>query len=489
MRRFTRTHTPRWHRPAALLAAAALIVAACGGQAPAGAISEPAAAPAIPARASDHQDLPPATAPAEEATAAVSTPAPPSVADTVQVIGQAYRELTTRLFREVKPSDLLQAGWRGVREEVRRQGAIGVDQLQPYTEAGSADIDAFTRAFTLFVSGPGAGLDSTKLAQAAIRGMTSAVGDSHTRYLTPQQSQSQNRDGAYDGIGVVTSQPTDSDGLLIGEVYAGSPAEQAGLRAGDRIVRVNDADVRGRQQAEVSNEIRGDAGTSVKLTLLSPDGDLRDVMVNRARIIQPVISARMLDDTIGYLKVAQFPRKSARVDAAADFEAALLRLQLAGAQAYVLDLRGNPGGDPVTSVDIASNFIQDGPIFVTVSRNSRKLPYQPNRNRLLVSSPLVVLIDGASASGAEVVASALSEYGVAHLIGTRTCGCLSVGQPLKLDDKSEIIVTVQQALTGRYERSLEGIGLSPDEVVRSSRQPGPDQPLERAIEYLQSKAK
>jgi carboxyl-terminal processing protease len=195
----------------------------------------------------------------------------------------------------------------------------------------------------------------------------------------------------------------------------------------------------------------------------------------------------MLDDAVGYLRVSQFPRRSATVDAAGDFEQAILRLQASGAKAFVLDLRGNPGGDPTTSVDIASNFTQDGPIFVSVSRNGRRTVYQPNKNRLLVNAPLAVLTDGASASGAEVVASALSEYGVGHLIGTRTCGCLSVGQPLKLDDKSEIVVTVQQAVTGRYERSLEGQGLDPDETVRLSRTPGPDLPVERAVEYLRGK--
>jgi carboxyl-terminal processing protease len=194
----------------------------------------------------------------------------------------------------------------------------------------------------------------------------------------------------------------------------------------------------------------------------------------------------MLTDGIGYLRVSQFPRRTPTRDAAAEFESALTTLEASGARAFVLDLRGNPGGDPFTSVDIASNFVQEGPIFVAIDRNGRRTVYPANKSRKLVDAPVVVLIDGASASGAEVVASALSEYGAAYLIGQATCGCLSVGQATRLDDKSEIVVTVQQAVTGKLERSLEGKGLDPDEFIRSPRLGGTDTQLERATEYLQA---
>src|SRR5262249_53255441 len=118
---------------------------------------------------------------------------PSAAADASRVVGQAYRELVARLFREVQPSELLTAGWKGVREEAKREGMTALDTIQPFSDAGSADIDSFLREFTLFVSGPGGSLDSNKLAQAAIRGMTASVGDSHTRYLTPAQSELQDR--------------------------------------------------------------------------------------------------------------------------------------------------------------------------------------------------------------------------------------------------------------------------------------------------------
>jgi carboxyl-terminal processing protease len=476
-----------------LLVAASLIAAACASDAPqrraddtqANQATEQAAPAAMPV--APDAGAAPAETPAP--AAAISSPernVEPGEAGAL--VDQAYRELSARLFREVRPSDLLTAAWRGVRDESRREGGLGAGQLQSHIDAGSADIDAFVREFNLYLVGPGAGLDSGKLAQSAIRAMTAAVGDSHTRYAPPTQAQFQQRsDGSYDGIGVVTGNPAQETGpgLVIREVYAGSPADQAGLKAGDRIVRVNGADVSKLPQAEVSGQIRGEPGTPVTLTLQDAKGIQRDVTVTRARVLPPVVASRMVEDAIGYLKIASFPRRSPGRDAAADFEAAMLALQAAGAKALVLDLRDNPGGDPFTSVDVASNFTQDGPIFISIDRDGRRTLYRANTRRTLAAVPTVVLINGNSASGAEVVASALSEYGAAYLIGTTSCGCLSVGQPLKLDDKSEIVVTVQQAITGKLERSLEGSGIEPDEIVRSSRDA--DTQLARAIEYLQAK--
>lgn len=403
-----------------------------------------------------------------------------------KVFRQAYDELTSRLFREVQPAELLGPAWTALTDDARRQGLPSSAQLTRAQSGGTDSLPRFLDDFSRFLAGDGAGLNQDRLTQAAIRGMTAAVGDSHTRYLTPGQSASQSGDSTYNGIGVVTP-ASEGPGMVINEVYANSPAERAGLRAGDRIVRVNGLDVSMLSRDQISAQIRGEPGTTVTIGLLAADGSEREATVTRARITPPVINSRLLEDGIGYLRVAEFPCRTVEQNAAADFERALLALQGQGARAYILDLRGNPGGDPNTTVDIASNFSQDGPIFVAVDRAGKRIPYPPNRRRTLVVAPLVVLIDGASASGAEVVASALSEYGEGYLIGTRTCGCLSVGQPVHLDDTSEIIVTVQQALTGRYERSLEANGLEPNEVVRSARTAGVDAPLARATEYLEGK--
>lgn len=484
------THRSRRSTLLALLAAPllALALVACRGDAPpapdpiaaeqAAEATPVAAEPASPAATESPTDDA-----AQAAAVAVPTPDPATIPDAAQTIRQAYGLMMSRLFREIAPEDVLTAGWRGVREEAGRQGLA--ERSLREIGAGTASIDAFSDEFNRFLAGPAASLNGTRLAQAAIRGMTEAVGDSHTRYVSPQQVQAQESvaEGSYVGIGIRVADRTDSRGLAIIEVYKNSPAEQAGLRPGDRIVRVDGNEIAGRQQSEISGQIRGAAGTAVNLTLSNATGDLRDLTITRGRVTIPIVESEIKAGEIGFIKLSSFPRRTATgVDAAAEIDAALLRLQGQGARAYILDLRGNPGGDVFTTVNITSNFVQESPIFVAVSRDGKRTTYPANRSRRPVNGPLAVLIDGGSASGAEVLVSAVKEYEAGYLIGTRTCGCLSVGQPQRLGDDSQIIVTTQQALTGRYEQSLEGVGLEPHEVVR-----GEQAQLDRAIEYLKGR--
>jgi carboxyl-terminal processing protease len=401
----------------------------------------------------------------------------------LDVIRQAYDEITGQLFREVTPRDLLAPAWRAIAVEARRQSGSEVGVSEPIA-AGSSDFDSFAREFTAFVAGPARGLDATLLARAAVRGMTAAVGDSHTRYLTPEQEDDSRRaaggDVSYIGIGV-----TLSDRNTIAEVYSNSPAERAGLRAGDRIVRVNGRDMEPLSRNDISQQVRGPEGTEVQITIQRGDEGLFDITVARARVILPVVSARMLDAAagIGYIQVASLPGRSLVSDVAREFDEQLARLIAQGTRGLVLDLRRNPGGDPFTAVAIASNFVPDGPIFYSVNREGRRTAYPSTSRPTLFQGPVAVLVDRGTASGAEVIASALQEYGVGYLIGTRTCGCLSVGRPLQLGDSSGLIVTVERAFTGRLERSLEGVGLTPDRAVA----PGDatlDPQRQSAIAYL-----
>jgi len=142
-------------------------------------------------------------------------------------------------------------------------------------------------------------------------------------------------------------------------------------------------------------------------------------------------------------------------------------------------------GDPFTSVAVASNFVPDGPIFFSVNRDGRRTTYPATSRPTLFRGPVGVLVDRGTASGAEVIASALQEYGAGYLVGTNTCGCLSVGKPMQLGDSSGLIVTVEQAFTGRLERSLEGVGLEPDQLVRTG--DAADAQREQAQAYVRSR--
>jgi carboxyl-terminal processing protease len=413
-------------------------------------------------------------------TIAITEPA--TGATPLDIVRQAYTEITQQLFREVAPRELLEPAWRAIAAEARRQGAQDVD-VSTYQSGGSSDIEDFAREFTSFAHGPGQDLDATLLSRAAVRGMAAAIGDSHTRFLTPEQESDSRRssegDSSYVGIGI----SFESARMTITEVYMNSPAERAGLRTGDQIVRVDGREVATGSSNDLSAKVRGPEGTQVQLTVQRAGEGLLDVIVDRARVVIPIITSRMLDQEagVGYIRVASLPRKTTWTDAARDFDDQLSRLVNQGARGVILDLRRNPGGDPFTSVAIASNFVPNGTIFSSVNRDGRRTNYPATSRSTLFQGPVAVLVDRGTASGAEVIASALQEYGAGHLIGTRTCGCLSVGRPLQLGDSSGLIVTVEQAFTGRMQRSIEGTGLQPDQ------QTGNRDPLREAQSYVTSR--
>ncbi len=468
----------------ALIAALALLLGACAGSS------------VRPATSDDAHALAPTTPSSQPAAASEDAAALPALPPVLapEVVRDAYRQITAQLYREVSPRELLVSAWKAVGDEARRQGLRSLN-LDLYQRHGADDIDGFLREFESLLAGPARNLDHVKLSQAAVRGMAGAVGDSHTRFLTPEQAESQRRAAegqldTYSGIGVRIDQ--DPSGIAIAEVYRGSPAEKAGLRPGDVIVAVDGETITSRDVGEVSSRVRGREGTDVRLSILREGERLGDITVVRGRVVPPtapIVSSNLLESGIGYIRIRSFPRRSAQVDAAREFDEQLAALLAQGARGIVLDLRGNPGGDPFTAVSVASNFVPQGVIFVSINREGKRTIYNAVSRATVFTGPLAVLTDRGSASGAEVVASAIQEYDAGRVIGGRTCGCLSVGRPLTLGDDSGLIVTVEQAVTGRFERSLEGVGLAPDEAIRGVASPTTDPVRERAVTYLRGQVR
>ncbi|MFN8556204.1 MAG: S41 family peptidase [Dehalococcoidia bacterium] len=281
--------------------------------------------------------------PLTDAPAPVLDVASPVKLAPVDVVRQAYGEISQQLFREVTPRELLAPAWQAIAAEARRQGVLELE-VRRHGARGSDDIEAFAREFTAFAKGAGSSLDPARLSQVSVRAMAGAVGDSHTRFLTPEQADLQRRsadgDVTYSGIGVRIDQ--NGGGLMIAEVYTDSPADKAGLRAGT----ASCASTERRRPASVPPispaHVRGPEGTEVRLTIQRDDEDAREVALSRARIPVPVVTSRMLSDDVGYLRIASFPRKSMTVDAARDFDDQLRRLVSQGYRGLVLDLRGTP---------------------------------------------------------------------------------------------------------------------------------------------------
>jgi carboxyl-terminal processing protease len=449
-----------------LAAIAVVLAAACSSSS-----SAPAAATTpVPATAAIAFETPaPLSPPVATATPDAAVPSRPL--PEIDVVRQAYDEITGQLFKQVAPRDLLTAAWNAVGIEARRERSDAPDPT-PFQARGSEDIDGFTRELTALLRGPGDALDATRIGQAAVRGMALAVGDSHTRFLTPDQADSQRREveglpSTYVGIGIRIDRL--DAGITIAQVYPASPAERAGLQPGDVIVGVNGQEVGALSPDDVTRQIRGPEGGEVRISVQRGLEAVRDVTLSRAKVVVPVepaVTSSMLEEGIGYIRIRSFPRRSMSLDAAAVFDSQLAALISQGARGIVLDLRGNPGGDPYTSVSVASAFVPSGPILVAVDRDGKRMVYNAIHQPVVFQGPVAVLIDRGTASGAEVVASALEEYDAGYLVGSRSCGCLSVGRPVQLGDNSGLVITVQQALTGKEARSLEGVGVLPDELVR-----------------------
>ncbi|MEJ2209149.1 MAG: S41 family peptidase [Anaerolineae bacterium] len=320
----------------------------------------------------------------------------------------------------------------------------------------------------------------------AIRGALGTLNDPHTTFLEPQPRQREKEElsGRFGGIGAYVSQ--DDEGRIVLEPMPDLPAAQAGVQKGDVVLKVDDAEVtEGMTANDVVNLIRGDVGSVVRLTL-QREGQAEPVVVEvtRQEIPNPSVEWRMLEEApgIGYARISIFSGRTAL-----ELRDALQDLSEQGMTSLVLDLRGNGGGLFDAAIDVASEFLSDGVVVYQVEKGDRETVYQVRGRTTLPDAPMVVLVDGGTASASEIVAGALQDRGRAALIGTTTYGKGSVQSVYDLSDGSSVHITHAQWFTP-YRRAISGQGLAPDVEVQISdedRDAGRDPQLEQAIEYLQ----
>ena len=326
-------------------------------------------------------------------------------------------------------------------------------------------------------------LDSQKMTYGAVRGMLESLGDTHTAFSTPQEKQVQDSSlrGSFEGIGVQVDQ---RDGKLrIIAPIEGSPAERAGLRAGDIISHVDGRELKDVPLQEILLLIRGPRGTTVTLTIeREAEPAPLTVVVERAEIKLEHVRSRMLDGGFGYVRISQFSANSA-----ADTTAAIKRLLEQQPKGLVLDLRSNPGGFLNAAVDVSSQFLADGVVLSQQGANGQRQEYRARTGGVATDVPVVVLIDKGSASASEIVAAALRDNGRAVLVGEKSYGKGSVQTMHTLSDKSGLRVTTALWLTPKGQ-PLEKQGLVPDLVVAPATpdQIGQDPQLDAAVRHLQT---
>lgn len=314
--------------------------------------------------------------------------------------------------------------------------------------------------------------DDSKLVQGAIKGMLESLGDPYSRFLDPTQRRmlQEESEGEFYGIGAqlglrrIEVNGRWEDRVTIIAPLSGSPAERAGLKAGDYIIAVDGKNVKGLSVDEVASMIRGRKGTTVHLTIQrrGVSGELHFAIPRELIKIQPVES-KMIDG-IGYLKLQSFSENAPRM-----LKEAAEQLERQNAKGLILDLRNNPGGLFDSAIGVASIFVQENPIVIIQEKGGRRTFIPPQREFALSKQlPLVVLVNEGSASASEIVAGAIKDHRRGKLVGTRTFGKGLVQTVIPLEGGSAIALTTAKYLTPSG-KDINKEGITPDIVF------GPDE--------------
>ncbi len=303
-------------------------------------------------------------------------------------------------------------------------------------------------------------------AYKAVREMLKKLGDPYTRFMDPQEFKNMQIDtsGELSGVGIQLAADEKTKKLTVIAPIEDSPAYAAGILAKDIIAKIDDQSTEGMDVNKAVTLIRGAAGTTVKLTVQRGDKQL-DYQLKRAKIeIHPVRFSYNKDPNgggIGYIRLVQFS-----ANAPAEMKNAIQKLEKQNVSGYILDLRSNPGGLLFTSVEIARMWLKQGAIVSTVDRQGEQEREQAN-NRALTDKPLVVLVDGGSASASEILSGALQDNKRAALVGTKTFGKGLVQSVRGLGDGSGLAVTIAKYLTPSG-RDINKHGIDPDVEIKLS---------------------
>lgn len=303
-------------------------------------------------------------------------------------------------------------------------------------------------------------VDASKLEYGAIRGMLDSLDDPYTRFMEPKvfRSMQDERQGSFFGIGIQIGMNKDKHLSVISPLEE-TPAARAGLKSGDQIVEIDGKATKNMAIEEAVSHIRGPKGTKVQLKILRAHQKPFDVTIVRDSIVTKAVKVKELDGNIGYIRLSTFMNESADQDMRQALE------KLKGKSGLVLDLRGNPGGLLPNAVNIGSMFIESGAIVQIVDRdgNREKLPAS-GRLAFPKNKPVVVLVDGGSASASEILSGALQDTKRAVLVGTKTFGKGLVQTVHALEGGSGVAITTNKYLTAAG-NDINKKGVVPDVVV------------------------
>jgi carboxyl-terminal processing protease len=326
-------------------------------------------------------------------------------------------------------------------------------------------------------------VDDIALMQGAIRGMLDALGDEQTFYMDPDvyESEASSLSGEYQGIGAQVD--TSGEYLTVISPFEGSPAQAVGLRPGDMIIAIDGEDMSDYTPEEARQRVLGPEGTKVVLTIAREgESEPLDFTITRALITVESVTGEMLENDIAYVDINSFGDNTTR-----ELRDKLDELLLENPKGILIDLRFNPGGFLITSVEVMSEFVDEGVVLIEQYGDGTRDVYNALGNGKATDLPLVVLINEGSASASEILAGTLQDYERAKLVGVQSYGKGSVQtwQPLS-NNQGAARITIAKWLTPN-ERAIDGVGLTPDYIVEMTEDDYTndlDPQLDKAIDVL-----
>lgn len=300
-------------------------------------------------------------------------------------------------------------------------------------------------------------IDEEALVEGMYAGMVEGLGDPYSAYYTAEdyKSLTESTSGVYYGIGAVLTQNINTKVVTILHVYPGTPAEEAGVKDGDMIVKVGEIEGDSMELSELVTHIKGEEGTTVHLELLreGEEGHV-ELDVVRRQIEVPTVQHQMLEGNVGFVQVSEFSESTPE-----QFEAAIQELQGQGMASVIVDLRDNPGGVLQSVCKMLDLFLPEGVLVYTEDKYGNRTDFKSDKNCMDI--PMAVLINGNSASASEIFAGAIKDYQYGTLIGTTSFGKGIVQTIVPMDDGSAVKVTMAKYFTpnGNY---IHDVGISPD---------------------------
>ena len=322
-------------------------------------------------------------------------------------------------------------------------------------------------------------IDSHKLLEGAIRGMVDAVDDPYTNYLDKKEFKrlTEMTQGSFSGIGIVFGKRDNEYKVMT--VLEDNPGAKAGIKEGDIIVGINGESTAKMSMDAVANNIRGPLDTEVELELKNKKGELRKVKVVRKEIKTPSLAGKLLDNSkIGYIRISNFSETTGE-----DFRKKFAELEVNGMQGLILDLRSNPGGLLSAGVEVARMLVPKGPIVSVVDKQGNRTTEYSELDK--VKYPVAVLVNGGTASAAEIVSGAIKDTKSGKLFGEKTYGKGCVQHVYRLGNEEAVKITVADYYTPSGV-SIHKKGIEPDEKVLLPDDYSSDTQLKAARKYLEA---